>query len=205
MIGTSDERRGSEMKTCTKCGETKPKTIFGPMRGGVDGLCSQCRPCRAKANLAWNRRNAEQVKTTTALWREGNTEGIKKYNKVYKTRNKGRVLLRAAEWKRKNPGAIRAINIKGKLKSRYGLSTEDYELILDSQDGVCAICRTEDPGHHGRFYIDHCHKTGDIRGLLCSRCNTGLGLFLDNPERLSAAIAYLSSHEAGEVLQEAHR
>lgn len=61
--------------------------------------------------------------------------------------------------------------------------------MLERQGGVCAICK-EKP-KNGRLAIDHLHGTDKVRGLLCSPCNTALGLFKDDPERLAAAIEYL--------------
>lgn len=65
-----------------------------------------------------------------------------------------------------------------------------YEQILEKQGGRCAICGKEASGN--RFAIDHSHETGEIRGLLCYQCNTGLGSFRDDSELLRKAIAYLS-------------
>lgn len=70
---------------------------------------------------------------------------------------------------------------------KYGLSTEDLALMLAEREGRCDICG----GVMSAPHVDHCHTSGEIRGLLCSNCNTGLGLFKDSPERLQAAIAYL--------------
>ena len=69
-----------------------------------------------------------------------------------------------------------------------------YERMLYLQNGKCAICGREDNGAR-RFCVDHDHETGRIRGLLCGRCNTGLGFFEDNTEALRAALEYL---EAGQ-------
>jgi len=74
------------------------------------------------------------------------------------------------------------------LKSKYGLTIEQYDIILESQNGVCKICGGANPK---RFAVDHDHKTGKIRGLLCSMCNGGLGLFRDNIDFLKKAIEYL--------------
>jgi hypothetical protein len=77
---------------------------------------------------------------------------------------------------------------KSKLKRKYGLTLDDFENILTEQGGGCSICKAvpERP-----LDIDHCHTTGHVRGLLCNKCNTGLGLFGDSPERLEAAAKYL--------------
>lgn len=87
------------------------------------------------------------------------------------------------------------------LKYRFGVDEEKYKLLLAQQNGRCAVCGTSDPGTHTRragklqyFQVDHDHATGLIRGLLCRLCNIGLGVFKDDPQRLMAAIRYLSHH-----------
>lgn len=76
------------------------------------------------------------------------------------------------------------------LLAQYGLTREDYEHILVHQNGVCAICKEKPPKV---FDIDHCHKTGRVRGLLCGNCNRILGFAKDDPERLLAAVRYLQT------------
>lgn len=75
------------------------------------------------------------------------------------------------------------------LKRRYGITQEDFNKILEQQQGACAICDTgagEKPWH-----VDHDHSTGRVRGILCHSCNTGLGNFKDDPEVLRKALEYL--------------
>jgi len=87
---------------------------------------------------------------------------------------------------------VLAIERRSKLKVTYGLTVKQYEDMLAAQNNACAICFSKKPGGRTKmFFIDHCHTTGKVRGLLCMRCNTGLGLFLDNPKFLSNAISYL--------------
>jgi hypothetical protein len=81
------------------------------------------------------------------------------------------------------------------FRKKFGVTLAEFEQMLKDQDGRCAICGTTEPS--GRisflcnFHIDHCHKAGNVRGLLCSNCNRGLGYFADNPEFLQKAIEYL--------------
>jgi hypothetical protein len=75
------------------------------------------------------------------------------------------------------------------LRNRYGISVEEWEAIFDAQGRVCAICNTKTP--YRTWHTDHCHDTGTVRGVLCQRCNFGLGAFLDNAANLSAAADYL--------------
>jgi hypothetical protein len=74
--------------------------------------------------------------------------------------------------------------------ARYGLTQADYDAMLARQGGVCAICRKKSDRP---LQIDHCHKTGMVRGLLCLNCNTALGRLHDDPDLMRAAIAYLEA------------
>lgn len=83
---------------------------------------------------------------------------------------------------------------KHRVVSKYGLTVEQYELMLDKQDRKCLICKAMHQDEKGKqLVIDHNHLTDitDVRGLICNTCNLGLGLFKDNPEFLKAAAAYL--------------
>lgn len=80
-------------------------------------------------------------------------------------------------------------------KRYYGIGLEKYESLKESQAGKCAICGGEGfrmhKGIKDLLVVDHCHDSGDVRGLLCNNCNRGLGLFKDNKESLANAIKYL--------------
>jgi hypothetical protein len=84
------------------------------------------------------------------------------------------------------------------LKQTYGISYEDYEKILASQGGRCAICGGGTSKRH--FAVDHNHKNGNVRGLLCARCNTGLARFMDNIGNLRRAVRYMKLD--GETVRE---
>lgn len=80
------------------------------------------------------------------------------------------------------------------ILAKYGLTSADYDALLAAQDGMCWICRATDPSSgSGTWHVDHCHNTGKVRGLLCSRCNLGLGNFKDDPQRLIRACMYLGA------------
>ena len=80
---------------------------------------------------------------------------------------------------------------KGGPFRKYGLSVEQYDRILEAQGGVCAICLKAPKKQ--RLNVDHDHKTGVVRGLLCFRCNYGIGWFQDDAQRLGRMASYLSS------------
>ena len=99
-------------------------------------------------------------------------------------------------WKRASSKAFHLKNgrkMRGNLlRYRFGISVEDYEAKIAGQDGRCAICGDQ-PSR--RLAVDHCHKSGTIRGLLCTACNTALGSFKDDTARMERAILYLKNWE----------
>lgn len=98
------------------------------------------------------------------------------------------------------------------LRTRYRLTVYEYRMMLDAQDGVCAICQSDNPGtagENGRFHVDHdhaccprkSHSCGKcVRGLVCSNCNTALGGFRDDADILRRAIDYLESQQSEDEL-----
>lgn len=90
-------------------------------------------------------------------------------------------------WRKNNPDKVRLQH----LRHKYGLSEVDYFKKIADQEGKCAICKRP---FVGSPHVDHNHVTGEIRGLLCGKCNVGLGHFDDDPVRLLVASAYLQSY-----------
>lgn len=115
----------------------------------------------------------------------------------------------------KDCGEEKRIHAKGLCSNCYstsgrlvkmGLPENHYKTMYSNQNGLCAICGKPETYKNGynkgklkRFAIDHDHDTGEVRGLLCQRCNQGLGSFKDNIETLKSAINYLSTHASSEA------
>lgn len=78
------------------------------------------------------------------------------------------------------------------LKSLYGIDESVYQKLYEAQNGVCAICKQPESIEGRRLCVDHSHITGDVRGLLCSNCNRGIGLLKDSPELVRNAFHYLT-------------
>lgn len=101
----------------------------------------------------------------------------------------------AREWHKKSQLANPNYYLDRSLRKKYGVGFEWYQETLLKQNGVCAICKQPEvakiKGKVISMPIDHDHKTGKVRGLLCSKCNRGLGLFKDDIEILNSAIQYL--------------
>ena len=77
------------------------------------------------------------------------------------------------------------------IRRRYGITKSQYEELLIQQNGGCAFCGRKEEPDSRRLAIDHCHATGIVRGILCNKCNNGLGSFGDNIEGMKKAIKYL--------------
>ena len=100
---------------------------------------------------------------------------------------------RAAQkrWRERNKERHADQTARAKLMHKYGITMDDFDAMLEAQDGRCAICPATRPGGRGAWHVDHCHDTGIVRGLLCSNCNRGMGLLGDDPATLRAAADYL--------------
>lgn len=84
------------------------------------------------------------------------------------------------------------------LKRKYGITKEEYERRLEAQGGVCAVCGRPPDGD--ALTVDHCHDTGQVRGLLCRRCNIALGMLGDDPALLRTAMVYLRMDSGGSAV-----
>jgi len=97
---------------------------------------------------------------------------------------------RAKEWGKKNKQRRKRHSRSAKLKSKYGITINEYSELFEAQKGVCKICGHE---HERRpLNVDHCHSTGRIRGLLCDKCNLAIGLIGDSKDLAMVIVRYLS-------------
>lgn len=205
-------------KQCNTCGEIKALELFYKNRGMVDGYYNRCKDCQkvyfkeyhnSEKGKATRARLAEAVKTPpkekkcskckqilpAESFPRSNIHKTGLYSYCFPCKN-----IASTESKKKNRHAIIAYNNREDVKQRrlardylkkYGIELKDYDLMLEAQGGGCQICKSTDPKGQGRFHVDHNHETGEVRGLLCSHCNTGLGMFKDSPALLISAAAYL--------------
>lgn len=142
-------------------------------------------PVKKKASdKAWREAHKEVLKAKSAAYRNGpkREELLEKKRK----QAKGRVRKPLTEEQKRKYNDTR-------LRRAYGIGVEDYERLLAEQGGGCAMCGA--PPTTKRLHIDHDHKTGLVRGLLCNYCNYRV-LGRNNIERMRSAVAYLERHEA---------
>lgn len=116
-------------------------------------------------------------------------EYMARYNRLPSTRAKQRVYDQTDQRKQQNR--------TNKLRSKYNLTIAEWDAMFLSQGKVCAVCSSTSPGGRfgGRWQTDHNHKTDKTRGILCVKCNRGIGLLNDDPLLLRAAVTYLEKHK----------
>lgn len=206
-----------DSRRCTKCAAEKPLSEFSKAPNGKYGRKASCKACDAARHVAQHipkprgPRRAPLDETTAKTCRKC---GIVKHladfslsrkatatrNAVYRSDCKVCCSTRAKQWFADNPERTSANKRKFNLAKNYGLTVADYNALLHTQGGVCAICGKDEPSEHGktgkqfRLSVDHCHTTGKIRGLLCQKCNRAIGLFGDDPILMRKAISYLLRH-----------
>lgn len=120
------------------------------------------------------------------------------YNKAYYATHKPLYRKAQNEYRQREPEKARAIARRALLKKLYGITEVQYEEMLKTQNGLCGSCRQKETwlykGKVRRLSVDHDHRTGRVRELLCRRCNWLLGLVNDDVLLLWAAIRYLGKH-----------
>lgn len=163
--------KGLSPRNCVTCGES-----FQPYRA-IQLTCS--RPCRDATPEAREKSRAlDHARPAEEKIRRAANRSVSKSD---------------------NPEKARQWNLASNLR-KYDMSIEEYQQMLDNQNGLCLICgNAPDPNgikSASRLHVDHDHATGKVRGLLCNKCNPGIGYFQNSPELLEAAAAYLRRHNA---------
>lgn len=126
----------------------------------------------------------EKRKEYSSRYYEKHKEEVKKRTKEHPS------CIKARENYRKKP-ETQALYRNNMLMKTYGITSEDYERMLEEQEFCCAGCNTHQLELKQRLHVDHDHETGVVRGLLCGNCNRALGLVKDNIKTLQSLINYL--------------
>lgn len=196
------------MKTCSSkiCREVNPQSLDNFHKNknrytGFNDFCKRCRKSYKEANsdkvfagqLRYRLKNKEKLKTNVSLYRQNNLE---------KERLRGRI--NGQRFRKLNPEKTKMV-VKGASLKKYwpGLSNKEclasYQELLLEQNSVCRICKEPEKVYKKKgvqsLSVDHNHITGKVRGLLCFRCNRGIGLFKENRETFKSAMEYLEMYE----------
>jgi hypothetical protein len=153
-----------------------PKGIQGYQKGHPQFNSGRTQFKKGHKGLKIGEKRPEVTGEKHGMWKGGISKNMKEYSKKYWVENKDKKSL-----------TIRKCN----LRREFGLTLEQYDEMLKSQDNKCAICLVDQKENTRRFAVDHNHITNKIRGLLCMQCNSMLGLARESKETLERAIAYL--------------
>jgi hypothetical protein len=120
------------------------------------------------------------------------------WKKQWYAKNRDRIRAAARTRRKENPQAIQEIERRAALK-RYGLTPETFEAMVEEQKGRCKVCQVmpQGKGNCGILHVDHDHRTGKVRSLLCMKCNTAMGLMNECPLRMIALCEYMEANGLG--------
>jgi len=175
-------------KSCTKCGVKKGLSEFVKRSRNKSGYGNWCKECSNSNRREWVK--IKQLKTAPVekhCYSCGKTQqDYKFYNNISSPDGLHSMCkVCVSEYGKRNKKRF----TKQKRFRKYNITEEQYDFLLWSQDNKCACCGNK---FDTDTRIDHCHDTGEIRGILCNRCNVGLGMFLDGINRLQKACQYLA-------------
>lgn len=191
-------------KRCPDCGEAKPLDGFHRNRSARDGRASYCRPCWLAREAQRRKKVSEAPKppitekhcsgcgeckpvahfTPSAYTKDGYLPECKACMRVYYAERRSDPVVRAA---------CADSNRKAHYRRKYGITVEQYEAMLDTQGGACAICGVSRAESERRFAVDHCHDSGRVRGILCDHCNRLLSRMERDPDWLARAREYMAA------------
>lgn len=170
------------MKRCTRCGTEKDlATGFYRNKRSRDGYLTVCRACVGDRQREYVAKNKDRVSSRM---------------KEYHAANRDRLLQQQREYKAKHKARLRGL----RRQMETGFSPELFDVTVAFQDGKCGICAQDLgglPPHH--VHADHCHDTGEPRGVLCQNCNTSIGRLGDNIAGIKRVLAYLENPPAEQM------
>jgi hypothetical protein len=161
-----------EGRLCSTCDRRFPDDRFVKHVNGAGGLTRRCKECAKRLHYEWRVANADHYRAYVKRWTKQYRADNPKYNRSAKNST---------------------------FKSKYGVTIDEAERLLVRQNNQCAVCETTlDPMGtligNKKPCLDHCHRTGTVRGFLCNGCNTALGMMRDDPLLLERGAAYVRRH-----------
>jgi len=170
-------------KNCRECKIDKPLDQYFKVSKNQPTLRGECKDCK---NL--------YAKNLRKTYSQEKLNNLKEKQKIHYNKNKDIILQKGKEYIKSNPN----VSKRAELKHRFGITLETFVQMVQEHNNLCAICEEPEIGKHQKgtprdLSVDHCHSTGKIRGLLCQKCNKGLGYFKDDINFLLNAIEYLKN------------
>lgn len=194
LLRQVEEKRHRETKNLKRCGhckEIKNISEFYKDKHRLDGYKNSCKSCCYKFHIIWSQRDENRLRLNKLKREKNNSNDARAVRRIRYSINPDEKIRRSRQYYHNNKAEIRKRNI---LKL-YGIDESTYNSILESQGGGCAICGKKNI----RLAVDHCHKTGKVRGILCHTCNNGIGFLGDSISGLVKAYKYLKNFHEQQV------
>jgi hypothetical protein len=170
---------------CMDCKRTVRRT------SGSQKRCDECRDAKAKAHRSeWNKANPDYQKRYKRADYAADPGKYRARRRAAWAADKERHVEYHREWRQRNRAKI---NLQAKCR-KFGMAMDDLLNLLARQEERCAICGRQLDMERASFTLDHCHATGQVRGAVHKKCNTGIGMFEDDPEIVQRAADYLRRH-----------
>lgn len=186
----------STEKPCAICKTVKPLEEFPRNRRKHDGRHYYCTPCvREKYGVPARERKRKVARPTEGELQCGDCGQTKSVSEFYWRSDAGRFQSYCKTCKSRRDKTYRDADPLAHrdrvMRRKYGIGLAEFDAMVAAQGGGCAICKATVNPDANSLAVDHCHKTGKVRGILCGRCNKALGLFNDDPNLLKRAVMYL--------------
>ena len=195
-------------KTCSKCKQEKDASCFVKNAQQKSGLNPSCKECDKAVEKAYRDKNKEKLSEWHKQNRLRNQEKVKamarksaikhrvnnnakKMERYYANPEKSKERYKAEYQMNKHKESYQKRLRNSTLKRLYGITIEDFDSMYIEQGGCCAICGKHQSELNRTLSVDHCHETGKVRGLLCRKCNAGIGHFDDDLGTMRNVIKYL--------------
>jgi hypothetical protein len=177
-----------DMKKCRVCKKEKDNGCFGfngtqTRKDGSRYLRTICRPCDAKRRRDEHANDPKKIRESQRKYYKKNEQYFRDKTSRWRKENPEKTKQMLKEWVSKNGNKIRNYA----LKRNYGITLEDYLQMIKDQSGKCFICRIDTD----KLVVDHDHKTGKVRKLLCNACNVFIGKIEKHIDKLDKILDYL--------------
>jgi hypothetical protein len=175
------------LKICTVCKMVKPYDQYGSHKRTLNSLNPQCKDCV-------NVRSAADYQKSIDVRRKQHKEYYENHKQESRARSEKRNILKHDDikhWYKENHKKYKQLHAAKARFRIYGLTEDDYRKMLEEQKNKCLICESDFTAKGPQ--IDHCHKTGKVRGILCSLCNTAIGKLKDSVEIITRAAKYVET------------
>jgi hypothetical protein len=178
------------MLKCNACFLVLPETHFHKCSTITRGYQYKCKACVSRYDKNPTDKQRETKLTRVKEWAAENPDKRREQKIRHYHKHKERIDQKAKDWYNNNKDRYYA----NSLKRKYGISLEEYNSLREQQGHRCAICSEHEDQIGKKMFVDHNHATGEIRQLLCTRCNVGIGMFKDSAHLLNLAASYLTKH-----------